>query len=162
MAKAPGLEKEVRFVGAGGSRQIIAMLKAGSVDAIIRGGFSMKILKYQGVVRELIRIDKYRPKEWTEHITFAHRDLIRDKPKLVRGLVRGVIQACNFIRNNRTWTIKKLKKHNRYTDEIAKEAYAQLKKGFTTDGRITKKGVQNVMNFLAKEKLVPQKKLPRL
>lgn len=162
VVKALGLEKEVRFVSAGGPRETIALLRTGAVDAIMRGGFGLKNLRHQGVVRELIRFEDYRPKEWMEYITFAHKDLITTKPKVVRGIVKGIIQASNFVRDNPSWTVEKLKKENAYPEEIAKEAYAELKKGFTTDGRINKKGVQNVLEFMTEYGLIPRGKLPRL
>lgn len=158
VARVLGLEKDVRWVATGGAEAAIAALKAGAVDALVRTVAGMITLKVAGQVREVLTVEDYLPKEWTEIAAFAHRDDIKSNADNLKKAVRVLNQATNFVKENRDWAMKEMKAGLGYSDEVARIMYGYL--NFVKGGKVQKKAVENVRNFLIDYQIVPREKTP--
>lgn len=158
IVKALGLEKDVKFIGAGGIRAELAALKTGKIDAIVEPITIPIKLKVQGVVRELVSTAQYLPKPWLAHVVFAHRDFMNAKPEAVGRAVKAFITTADFLRKNKRWAIDKMKEMSGYSDEAAQIVYARL--DFTRDGKVRKEAVENVLNFFIEQGVIPRKEAP--
>lgn len=159
VVEALGLEKDVKFIGLGTVPTGLAALKAGQVDATIKSDFMMIGLKEREEVRELVDIGTFLPKEWSEQVVLVREDYRKEKPEAVRGLVKAIIRAGNYIAQDRAWSIEKMKALSGYSDEGASYIYSILQ--FSPTGRFDPKGFENVTNFMVKYGLLsPEEALP--
>lgn len=142
MLRAHGLEKDVRFVGAGGSPAMVAGLKAGAFDAIVSSLRTVVPMKVRGMVLLIASAGDYLPRPWVDFVTFARKDFIRSKPDVVRRLLKALLQSTHFIRENPRWALDKIKGFQDYSEEEARLAYSDLH--FTISGRLDRKAIENV------------------
>lgn len=156
--KALGMDKDVKLVGVGlGIPESIAALKAGAIDASMRSIYTFAPLIEKGEVRQVLNIGQLLPKEWVVQILFVHKDLVKDKSDTVRRLVRAAISASLFLRANPGWAIAKMREMQGILEPTAKILYENLE---FTDGKIDKKGLLNVTNFLVNFGLITKEKAP--
>lgn len=139
---AHGIEKDVRFVGAGGPPQYIAALRTGGVEAVVSRVSTMAGLKVDGVVRELASSADYLPKPWFEDVVLARKDFARTKPDVVKKMLRAMLQSIDFIRKNPSWTVDKIKSFQGVSEEAAKVIYEEVR--FTVTGKFDRKAVENM------------------
>lgn len=144
--RALGMEGDVKFVGAGGIPETIAMLKTGVLEASINSISVFINLREQGQVRPVLRIDEYLPRPWVDNVVTGRLEFVKSNPGVVRGIVRAVLSSADFIKKNRPWALNKMREISGYSEESAGIIYEELK--FTEDGRIDRKGMENVRNFL--------------
>lgn len=156
VARIAGVEGQVRYIGTGGIRQKIGALRAGAIDAFTIFMFPIMRFKVKGEVREILKLDDHRPKEWMAHSIFARRDMVKDHPDNVRKVVNSLLSAARYINQNPAWAQGRMKKQQRYSDEVARLVYKLLR--FTSDGKISKKAVENVRDFLLDFEIVPKDK----
>lgn len=158
ITKAAGVEKEMKFIATGGTTENVAALRAKVVEAIVMPVYFLISLKVTGEVRELADAAEYLPKEWLEHGLFARKEFITEKPDTVRKVVKAILQGANFAMDNRSWSMGKLKEVSGYSDEVASLIFKQLTLSRT--GKIDRKAMENVMNFLFEYGVVPKEKVP--
>lgn len=158
--RALGLEKDVKFVGAGGLLESLAAMKVGSIHATVEPTEVMIGLKAKGEARELLRVADYLPKEWLEHVVFARRDFVAGQPDTLRRLVKTVFQGISLALQEPAWSVKKIKETSGVDDKTAQEAYNDLT--YSKTGRITAEALRNVINFSVEYGLVAKDKAPRV
>ena len=158
VVKKLGLEKEVKFVGAGGMSSLLAGLKSGVFDATIQPTHLLIKLKQAGLVREIARFSSYHPKKWPSHHVWAERKFTKEKPQVVRAAVRTMLQATNLIRNDKEWAVRKMMSQSRFSRATAEEIYSEYI--FTANGKMEAEAFENVAKFLVERKLASKKKLP--
>ncbi|MEE8450212.1 MAG: ABC transporter substrate-binding protein [Thermodesulfobacteriota bacterium] len=155
---ALGLKGKVEWIASGGLRNTIAAFKARQIDIAVLTKYAMTPLILNGQAREIVAIRDYVPKEWIDTMVYARTAFAKSNPKELRGVVKGLLQAGGFINENPGWAIEKIKSKFRYTDEMAKFTYKLLKYG--TSGKINRKGLENVRNFLIKYEIISREKAP--
>ena len=160
VAKALGLEKEVRFVASGSTTNTVAALVAGAIDASVSGSEAITPLKVAGRVRELVNVDDYRPKEWLAYVHFASKMAAGSRPEVMKKANRAILQATRFILEDRSWTIEKIKQEFHWSEEAARDIYARL--SYSKTGRSDAQALRNVANLLIEFGIVPKEKVPRL
>lgn len=158
MAKAIGLEKDIKFVGMGGIPNELAGLKTGAVDGIVEPLTITINLKVMGEVREVLTAGDFLPKERSDHIILARKDFIKKEPEQVKKVLKSVLQAVAFIRENPAWTIDKMKSFQGLSDAAARLLYPELR--YTKDGRLDRKAIENLRNFAIEYDLLPREKVP--
>lgn len=152
---AHGMEKEVRFVGAGGVPEYIAGLRAGALDAVVTKPPTMAALKVQGIVRELASALDYVPKPWFEDVVFVRKDFARSKPDVVRKMLKGIVQSTDFIRKNPRWTMDKIRAFEGVSEEVAKLIYDEMQ--FTITGKLDRKAVENIRRVFMEYGILTEK-----
>lgn len=162
VAAALGLavDRDVKIVAAGGAVEALAALKAGKIDVSTHSRTDVVELWLTGQLREVLKTSDYLPRNWVEDTVFARKDLVSDRPDTVKRVVRAVLQAIDYTRKNRDWTVATLKAQSGYSQKAAEWAYENV--GFTNDGVIKKEDMQAVVDFAVKWGIVPKGKLPRV
>lgn len=160
LAKALGLEGEVKFVSTGGIVESIASLKTGTIDAVILTPAQMLPLIVSGQVRTLVSISDYHPKEWTSTVVYARKDFMESSRDTVRRAAKAIVAGMNYTDKNPAWAMGKMKAIGGYDDTGAKIMFDMLQ--LVTDGKINRKGLENVRNFLLEYGILPRDKAPSL
>ena len=154
--KALGIEKEVKFVATGGIVNTHAGLKTGVIEATVQTMFAMAPLKLKGEAREVVAIKDYMPKEWVDMVLWVHQDFLK-KGTAIRGTIKGLTQATDFIMKNPDWSINKVKSHFGYSDQMAKFSYGLLSYG--KGAAVEPKALENVNHFLVEYGIVPKDRM---
>lgn len=160
IAKVLGLEKELKLISTGGIPESLGALKAQTIDGVLLSPHQMIKFKVAGEVKELVAVVDFRPREWASYVIFADRGFASKNADVTKRAVRSLLQGMEHIRKNPKWTIEKMKELNGYSEEEAKMIYQVL--DFTRDGKMSKKGLENVRNFLIEYGIVSKDKAPRV
>lgn len=160
VSESLGLEKDVRFVGAGGVKEQAAALKAGATDATILSLFSVAPLKVAGEVRELLAVGDFFPKEWMETSVVARNDFSAKNPRAPARVTKAFFKAAELVQNDRLWAVNTMKSPMGYPGAVAEAVYPHLRYG--KDGKIEPRNVQNIVAFLLKYGIVAKEKMPPL
>lgn len=158
VARALHMEKDILFVAGGTTPAQHALLRAGKLDGLISSYTTLAGLKYLGLVREVVSIRDFLPKEWLDQAMVAHKNFVTQKADTAKKTVRAVIQAGRFLSDHPDWAVGKLKVALAVPDEAAREAYQEIK--YSHDGKIDPKGVENILRLLQEYGLVPKDKAP--
>lgn len=161
VAKAEGLEKEVRFVGAGGLPETMAALKARAIDVVGPNPLPpLAKLVLAGEVRPFVNVSDYLPKEWLDHVVYARKDFASTHPDSVRRVVRSILQGNRFLVENPGWAIKKMLEVEGLGEKEANLIIEREGKKFATIGTMDRKAVENVRALLIDYGIVPKDKAP--
>lgn len=162
VAKALGIEKEVRFVGAGGVAEKIAALKTGGIDAMT-GSFGPQMkLKAAGEIRELVSVADYLPAEWVDEVAFSRREFITSKKETARKGLAAMLKGIAYARENPSWSVQKMKEVSGYSQDEAKIMFDWLRPGFTRDGQIKRRALENLRSFLLEYGIISKEKAPQV
>lgn len=162
-AKAMGLEKEIRFVAAGGTLEKQAALKVGAVGAIIESFITLADLKYKGQVRDVASVADFLSQEWRDTQIYARKEFVKQRPEIVRKVVKAFFNSVDFMLDNREWTVGKMKSHSGYSEPTAEGVYAFLVQQRAPVGTtIDKKTLSNVRDFLVEYGIIPNEKAPSI
>lgn len=159
-ARALGIEKDVKFVAAGGVAHQIAAVKSGAVEAMVNDLFATAPLKARGEIREVISLRDYLPKDWVDIVLFARKAFAEKSPEMVKRAITATVRSANFVLENPEWARGKIKEAFGYTDEAAKVMYGELRYG--KDAKISRKGLENVLNFLIEYDIIKRERAPSL
>ena len=159
IAKALGMEKEIKLVAAGGFRAQLAGFKTSVTDAEMMTLYGMAPMKHKGEAREVVAVNDYLPREWLDLVVFARRELVDKKLPLVKAAVGAILKSTAFINSNPDWAIGKMQSFSRYSKEVAQVLYREVLK-YGKDGRINRKAVENVRNFLIDFGIISAQKTP--
>ncbi len=155
--KSLKMDKDVKIIAVGGIRESVAALKAGNVESSMRSIYAFARLIEKKEVRSVLNINRFIPKDWVVHTIFAHRDMVKNKPDIVGRLVKSMIESGRFMTNNPGWAIAKMREKQRVTEATAKFLFENLE---YTDGKIDRKALENVRNFLLLTGLIKKEKAP--
>lgn len=159
ITKALGLEKEAKLVAAGGFRTELAAFKTGVDDAIMGTLYALAPMKHKGEAREVVAVNDYLPREWLDLVVFARKELVNKNPRRVKAAVGAILKSTAFINSNPDWAIGKMQSFSRYSKEVAQVLYREVLK-YGKDGRINRKAVENVRNFLIDFGIISAQKTP--
>lgn len=155
VAKAYGLEKDVKFAATGGVPETVAAIKVGGVDMVLYPVSVVIGPKVEGLIREIASMADYLPKPWPEHVIFARKDYAKSKPEAVRRVIKAHVQAADFIRKNPRFAMDKIKSFQGISEPAAKTIYDGL--GFTVTGRLDRKGIENQRNIFIEYGILTEK-----
>lgn len=157
--KALGLEKDIRVVAIGGLRTRIASLKTGAISGFFVGNVSMVELRFKGEVRGIGSLLSFLPRPWETETVNSHKNLVAKKPAVVKSIVRAILQAGDFIRADKEWSIEKLKTALRFSERAAPAVFKiVIDSHRTTYGKIDPQAVANVRNFLIDHGLISKER----
>lgn len=162
LAKALGIERDMKIVATGGIAETMAALKTGVIDALVLTLTTMIELKIKGEVRELVAMTDYLPKDWFSHSVVARREFLKSNPDGVRRSLKAIFLAVDFIKKNPAWTVEKMRKENAFSEKAARQIYDLLAPNLAQTARVNKKGLEGVKNFLIEYAIVPKDKAPNI
>lgn len=159
IAKSLGLERDIKFVTAGGAMQEIAAVKAGVEDGTIVSFFAMAPLLFKGEMRPAVAVRDYLPREWMDVTISARKDFAQKNPQVVKRGLKALFQAADFVMKDSDWTVEKLKSQYGYTEAGARMVHRDILR-YGKEGKIDRKAMENVRNFLIDYGIVPKEKVP--
>jgi NitT/TauT family transport system substrate-binding protein len=142
--KSHGLdtEKELKFIAFGADRARLAALKEGLVDVTVIAppgdalgremGFNVLARAYESFTFPFIGIG-------------ANLKSIKEKPIEVRKVLKAMLRANRFIRDDREGAVKVLMDWGRVERDHAVASYESTWKVFSTDGNIPREGLRLVV-----------------
>lgn len=161
MVKALGLERQVKLVGTGGTREMVAALRAKKVDSILTSDYTMAALLVKGETRPLLRVRDYLPQDWTDLLMVASLALVEKRPGVVKGAVAAIIKGAQMVERDPAWAQEKLRVFFGYNEPMVKLIYpASLRYG--QSAQINVNALKNVRDFLVEYGVLPKEKLPAL
>lgn len=162
VVKAEGLEGQVRFVGVGGLAETIAAVRSGAVDSASGYSFAnFGKLMVAGEVRTIANIHEYLPEEWVDHVIYAKKEFTRVQPATVKRIVRALVRAMNFLESNPDWSVKRIIAEEGISENQAKLSW-RYRGNFSSDGKVTRKGLENLRTFLVEYGILTKEKAPRV
>ena len=157
MTKSLGLEKEVKFVAVGGVADRVAALKAGAIDAFVQTYAPLANMVVKGELREVVSMKGRFPAEWSDIVLSAQNKRIEMSPETIKRFVTSYFQATSYLQDNPDWSVDRLKSKMGYLEEAAREIHRSLR--FARSGKINRKALENVREFILEYKLVPKEKM---
>lgn len=155
---ALGIIEKIKFVGAGGLEAKQAAIEASAIDGGIDSGAVMVRLVAAGRMRELVRINDYLPRDWMEHVLFARKELVKNQPDTAKKAVNAILAALDFVRNNSSWAVEKIKLESGFSAEEASMALASFQ--FSETGRINQTALESVRSYAIRFGLALEEKTP--
>ena len=152
---ALGMEKDVRFVGAGGATEAVAGLRSGGFEVLSTRLGTVLDLKLQGILREVAAGSDYLPKPWIDTVMYARKDFGKGKPEVVRKELKAILQSTDFIQKNPRWTMDKMKSFQGVSEEAAKLLYEDTK--FSATGRLDRQAVENARKVYVQYGILTEK-----
>ena len=152
IAKAVGLEREVRFISTGGIPESLASLKTGSIDGVVLSPHQMIKLKEAGEVKEIAAIGDYLPKPWMGYVIFAERGFVKGSLPTLRKTLHALLESIRFAQSDPSWTIAKMKEEAGYSDSGARTIFESLH--LTADGVIQKEAAENARRVLLEYEII--------
>lgn len=160
IAKALGLERDVKVVATGGVRESVAALLAGAIDGQVTTPGTMINLELEGKVRRVsgVRLADFIPRDWDAVAVFATKGFIENNRSVVETLVRGVLRATEFIMEDPHWSRERMKAIMRWSDQVAREYYKFLE--YSKDGKIRPERLKKFRDFLIDYGIISKEKTP--
>lgn len=160
IAKAGGVEEEAQYIGTGDIPESVAAFKAGVVDAVVFTPYAMAVLENTGEAKRLISVADYTPQEWTEHVVIVYKDFLKAKPDTVKKVIKAIFQGVDFVRNNPGWAAGKMSSVQGFSEATARKLIESLIPGFSKDGLLSRKAIENLRKLILDYELAPKEKLP--
>lgn len=160
VAKSLDLVRDMKLVAVGGNVEMLAAIRARSIDGGIISTMATAHLLARQEGRPLLSLLDYLPKDWTDLLLVGRSDFLEKNPEPARRAILAYQEATNFIMDSPQWAMGRMKSFYGYADETAKLVYGELR--FSRDGRINRKALENVINFSRDYGIVPKDKVPAL
>jgi NitT/TauT family transport system substrate-binding protein len=161
VARKAGI-KDVQFTATGGVQPSMALLLTGQVDGVVLTPHQMIDLSLEGKVKEIAQVEKYKPQPWISYTVTANKDFVSKQPDVARRVVHSILEANAFIVSpaGKPWAIATMQKLNHYSDAAAPAVYAET--SLSTDGKITRQAIKNVVDFMLEYKLIKASEVANL
>ena len=160
VSRALGVGNEVTFVSTGGIVSSIASLKTGAIDAVVLTPNNMLPLLAAGEVRILLNVVDYTAKPWVHTVVVARIPFVKEKPDTVRRATKAFLKGVDYTMDNPVWAKAKMKGIGGYDAKSLEFMFTRLK--LVRGGKISRKGLTNVRNFLITYGIFGKKRPPTL
>jgi len=128
-----GLEKDVQAFQVSGSGQRLQALLSGKLDAaIVPPPFNFEA-ESKGFIRLMAAADVF---ETSVSGLALHNDTLRDKPAQVKKMLRALLKAQNFIRANKSDSVRVIADWLKLEPGIAQASYDIYVKGMSSNGLV--------------------------
>lgn len=158
--KGLGLEGEVKVVASGGSRASMAAVQAGAVGSLVTTLDTIMELYVQGVVRPLVSISDFLPREWSDLGIITRKGFWLSDPEGVRKVRRAVIKAVAVVQLDRAWAINTMKSLLGFSEEAARQVFEKTLK-YGGDGSVDRATLEGIITFLVVNGIISKEKAPR-
>jgi NitT/TauT family transport system substrate-binding protein len=121
----------------------LAAIRTGQVDGAIGGlqvGFQ---LEEQKEGRLLVDISDY-VKEIELFVTFAHTDLVKQKPEALRRFLAGWYEAVAYMKSHKAESVKLASEVLNWSPEVTERCYDRTIAHFSTDGKFEKPALEKL------------------
>ncbi len=147
------LEKDVQAFQVSGSGQRLQALLTGKLDAaIVPPPFNFEA-ESKGFVRLITAADVF---ETSVSGLAVHVDTLRDKPAQVKRMLRALLKAQNFIRSNKTESVRVIADWLKLEPRIAQASYDIYVKGMSLNGIVPERVLESDIERARKEQQVKE------
>ena len=147
------LEKDVQAFQVSGSGQRLQALLTGKLDAaIVPPPFNFEA-ESKGFVRLITAADVF---ETSVSGLAVHVDTLRDKPAQVKRMLRALLKAQNFIRSNKTESVRVIANWLKLEPGIAQASYDIYVKGMSLNGIVPERVLESDIDRARKEQQVKE------
>lgn len=160
MAISRALSVDTKIIATGGIVESIASLKTGTIDAVVLTPTNMLPLMAAGQVRILVNVGDYTAKPWAHTVVGARIPFIKEDPERISRAVKATVKGVDYTMDNPAWAKAKMKGIGGYDDKSLEILFDLLK--LTRGGKIDRRGLENVRNFLITYKIFGKNKPPTL
>ena len=147
------LEKDVQAFQVSGSGQRLQALLSGKMDAaIVPPPFNFEA-ESKGFIRLMAAADVF---ETSVSGLSAHVDTLRDKPAQVKRMLRALLKAQNFIRSNKTESVRVIADWLKLEPRIAQASYDIYVKGMSANGIVSDRVLESDIERARKDQQVKE------
>lgn len=147
------LEKDVQAFQVSGSGQRLQALLTGKLDAaIVPPPFNFEA-ESKGFVRLITAADVF---ETSVSGLAVHVDTLRDKPAQVKRMLRALLKAQNFIRSNKTESVRVIANWLKLEPGIAHASYDIYVKGMSPSGIVPERVLESDIERARKDQQVKE------
>ena len=148
-----GLEKDVQAFQVSGSGQRLQALLSGKLDAaIVPPPFNFEA-ESKGFVRLMAAADVF---ETSVSGLALHNDTLRDKPAQVKKMLRALLKAQNFIRANKSDSVRVIADWLKLEPGIAQASYDIYVKGMSSNGLVGDRVLESDIERARKDQQVKE------
>jgi ABC-type nitrate/sulfonate/bicarbonate transport system substrate-binding protein len=85
----------------------------------------------------------------------THETKLKKDPVGVKAVIRATFEAMDFNRKEKVWMVNYIQNKWKVSPKVAEESYRAWLNGFTTDGKIPLKDLQEIYDQAFAAKLIP-------
>lgn len=161
VASKAGIEG-MQYSATGGVEASMALLVTGGIDGVVLTPHQMIDLKLQGKVKEVAEVEKYKPQPWVSYTIVAAKDFVAKQPDVAKRVVKSILDANAYIASpaGKPWALAKMKEESHYSDAAAPAVYDETT--LSTDGKIDRAAVKNVVDFMVHYDLIKASDVPNI
>ena len=148
-----GIEKDVQAFQVSGSGQRLQALLSGKLDAaVVPPPFNFEA-ESKGFVRLMAVADVF---ETSVSGLALHNDTLREKPAQVKKMLRALLKAQNFIRTNKTDSVRVIADWLKLEPAIAQASYDIYVKGMSLNGIVGERVLESDIERARKDQQVKE------
>jgi len=144
---------QIAFVQTGSVSNSVQSLAQGSVAAALLSLPHNFIMTQKGY-RELASALEYNQRSASGGLA-THEVKFKKDPAGVKAVLRATLEAMDFNRREKTWMVKYIQNKWKLAPRVAEESYQVWLNGFTADGKIALKDLQQIYDDAFATKMIP-------
>jgi len=154
LVKRKGVNPEqVTFIQTGSVSNSVQSLSQGTVAAALLSLPHNFVMTQKGY-RELGSALEFNQRSPSGGIA-THEAKLKKDPAGVKAVVRATFEAMEFNRREKTWMVNYIQNKWKLAPKVAEESYRVWLNGFTSDGKIPLKDLQDIYDEALAAKLIP-------
>jgi ABC-type nitrate/sulfonate/bicarbonate transport system substrate-binding protein len=144
---------QVTFIQTGSVSNSVQSLSQGSVAAALLSLPHNFVMTQKGY-RELASALEFNQRSASGGIATREAKLKQD-PAQVKTVIRATFEAMDFNRKEKSWMVNNIQNKWKLTPKVAEESYRTWLNGFTKDGKISFRDLQEIYDAAFASQLIP-------
>lgn len=144
---------QVTYIQTGSVSNSVQSLSQGSVAAALLS-LPHNVVMVQKGYREVASAPEFNLRSASGGIA-THENKLKKDPAGVKAVIRATFEAMDFNRREKTWMVNYIQNKWKIPAKVAEESYRAWLNGFTTDGKISIKDLQEIYDQAYEAKLIP-------
>ena len=144
---------QVAYLQTGSVSNSVQSLSQGSVAAAVLS-LPHNVVMTQKGFREIASGPEFNLRSASGGIATHEAKLKKDRAG-VKAVIRATFEAMDFNRKEKTWMVNYIATKWKISAKVAEESYKAWLNGFTTDGKISIKDLQDIYDQVFASKLIP-------
>ena len=145
--------EQVTFIQTGSVSNSVQSLSQGSVAAALLSLPHNFVMTQKGY-REIGSALEFNQRSASGGIA-THESQLKKDPAGVKAVVRATFEAMEFNRKEKSWMVNYIRNKWKLSAKVAEESYRVWLNGFTSDGKIPLKDLQDIYDEALAAKLIP-------
>jgi NitT/TauT family transport system substrate-binding protein len=143
----------VTYIQTGSVSNSVQSLQQGNVAAAVLS-LPHNVVMAQKGFRELASGPEFNLRSASGGIA-THEAKLKKDPAGVKAVIRATFEAMDFNRREKTWMVNYISNKWKISAKVAEESYKSWLNGFTTDGKIPLRDLQEIYDQAYASKLIP-------